>query len=177
MTYYPDAIASFTTKYDNTTTVMADHVNALQSELVATQNALGVGIKTSVYSDTTPWAGSDITYSTLSARLENIERGLVNGVSPSPYLTAFGGGSVTNDLGVAITTQGVTGSTNDLIQSKDTGDNVRFSVDWNGIPYVDGQPVIYKTSTEYVEIMDAIDAAIAAIPASTVVDPLLLAGM
>jgi hypothetical protein len=43
MASFPTSIKSFTTKTDNVTDVLAEHVNSLQDEVVAIETALGVG--------------------------------------------------------------------------------------------------------------------------------------
>ena len=75
MAEYPGSLPTFDSKIDFTTVIFADHVNRLQTELVATQNTLGTNILTS-----SGWVGSfsdtTSTHASVKARLDNIEFGL-----------------------------------------------------------------------------------------------------
>ena len=80
---YPSAIRSFTPKVDLVDTVFADHVNVLQDETRALQVTLGTTLLAA-----TNYSGifsQSSTWSSLSARLVNIESGLVTGVTGPPY--------------------------------------------------------------------------------------------
>ena len=75
---YPGSVRSFTTKVDVTGIVYAAHPNDLQEEVVAIESILGVTPSLS----TTPNAGGSFTatttsFATVSARLANIETGIV----------------------------------------------------------------------------------------------------
>lgn len=75
---YPGSVRSFTTKVDVTGIVYAAHPNDLQEEVVAIESILGITPSLS----TTPNAGGTFTatttsFATVSARLANIETGIV----------------------------------------------------------------------------------------------------
>lgn len=75
---YPGSVRSFTTKVDVTGIVYAAHPNDLQDEVIAIESILGVTPSLS----TTPNAGGTFTatttsFATVSARLANIETGIV----------------------------------------------------------------------------------------------------
>lgn len=75
---YPSSIAVFPTHHDLTDIIDAADPNNIQTELVAVENALGIGINVS----TTPssagsFTNTSTTYSNLAARLANIETGIV----------------------------------------------------------------------------------------------------
>ena len=75
---YPGSVRSFTTKVDVTGIVYAAHPNDLQEEVVAIESILGITPSLS----TTPNAGGSFTatttsFATVSARLANIETGIV----------------------------------------------------------------------------------------------------
>lgn len=175
MVFPATGVKTFIDKVDFEDYVLAAHVNTLQSEMTATQTAIGASILTADYGSTS-WAAPTGPYSSLSARLENIEHGLINGVPSSPYL-AKTGGSITpaaGNIGVTITSANT--NTSDLIQAKDSSAVTKFKVDYAGIPYVGSKAIVYVDSTEYTDIYNAIAAVEAAIPAGTI-NPLLLAGM
>ena len=75
---YPASVRSFTTKVDVTGIVYAAHPNDLQDEVIAIESILGVTPSLS----TTPNAGGSFTatattFNSVSARLANIETGIV----------------------------------------------------------------------------------------------------
>jgi len=75
---YPGSVRSFTTKVDVTGIVYAAHPNDLQEEVVAIESILGITPSLS----TTPNAGGTFaatttSFATVSARLANIETGIV----------------------------------------------------------------------------------------------------
>jgi hypothetical protein len=76
---YPTGIASFINKVNVTDIIDASHPNALQDEVVATQNTLGTepNRSTSPSSSGTFNATTNL-YSTVGARLNNIEVGVVS---------------------------------------------------------------------------------------------------
>ena len=72
---YPTSVKTFTTKVDFTDTVLAEHVNSLQSEVTSLETTLGTSITVS-----SGWVGSfdqvTTTWNTLKDRIANIEYGL-----------------------------------------------------------------------------------------------------
>lgn len=77
---YPQAIVTFTEKYDLIDTVIAEHVNALQREMVSLQNALGIMV-----------AG---TFPTLRERITDLE-GVVDLRALDDDVMHLGGGTET----------------------------------------------------------------------------------
>ena len=76
---YPASIVSYTTKVDVTDVIYASHPNLLQDEVVAIESILGVTPNIS----TTPSSGGTFnatsnSFGTVSARLANIETGIVS---------------------------------------------------------------------------------------------------
>lgn len=74
--YYPSLVKTdFTTKVDFVTTVFAEHVNSLQDEVTAIETTLG-----SLPTASSGWVGTfnttTVSWSTLKARINNIEFGL-----------------------------------------------------------------------------------------------------
>lgn len=96
MAFYPNQVAVFTTKVNNTDTVDASHPNSIQSEVVATQSILGENphISTTPSSSGT-FTSVSTTFATLNARLENIETGIVADTH-TQYLKKSGGGTITS---------------------------------------------------------------------------------
>lgn len=75
---YPASIRSFTTKVDVADIIYASHPNALQEEVVAIESILGVtpSLSTSP-SPSGTFNATATTFATVSARLANIETGIV----------------------------------------------------------------------------------------------------
>lgn len=80
---FPSSIATFTTKQDYVDTVFAGHVNALQDEVVAIETKLGTGFLTST---TVTYDSVSTSWTTLSARLNNLESGLKVAAPIHPFL-------------------------------------------------------------------------------------------
>ena len=77
--YYPSNIKNdFSTKIDFTDTVIAAHINDLQNEVTAIETTLGTAPLTSSGWSTTGFDTSTTTWSSVKARLNNIEVGISN---------------------------------------------------------------------------------------------------
>lgn len=174
MTFPSTGVASFVNKVDLTDIVMASHVNLLQTELAATQTAIGDTILTATY-DSTAWSNPSGAYSSLAARINNIERGLLNGVTNAPYLLKTGGQVQAASGSVSLIIKSATGNSADLLQVKDESNNVGFKVTSAGTPYVGTAAVVYVGSTAY----NAIDSRVSTLESSSAgsLSPFLLAGM
>lgn len=72
---FPNSVRIYTAKTDLVDTVLAEHVNLLQDEVTAVENTLGTGLLTSTWSGTFSQA---TTHTSVSARLRNIEVGLLS---------------------------------------------------------------------------------------------------
>lgn len=172
---FPSAIRAFAPKVDLSDTVMADHVNALQEEVSAIENTLSNGILSSSWTGT--WIGA-ATWANVDQRITNIEYGLLNGVTPAPYVSVSGGSSINTNSLVGILLKASSG-TADLVQTKNPSGTLKFKVDVNGIPYVGTAPVLYLNSTEYNNLLSSINSAQGAANAASAnsIHPFLLAGM
>jgi hypothetical protein len=109
---YPASVRTFVSRTDFSDILLADHVNSLQNEVSAVEQAIGVspGVSTSPSPSTGFMSGA--TYATLIARLANIENGIV-GDTHTQYLKKTGGTvsgalTVTGNLNA---TGGITGHT------------------------------------------------------------------
>ncbi len=101
---YPGSVRVFDTKFNITDTVDASHPNSLQEEVVATQSILGTNPHVSTAANpTTAFNASSVTYGSVSARLANIENGVVAD-SHTQYLrkTADGANSNRIDTGSSV---------------------------------------------------------------------------
>jgi len=82
MAYYPDNTAVFSTKTDNVTTIVAADPNSIQSEVVAVQTELGTNPRVSTLGTgglpTYIPAPTSSSFTTVKARIANIEAGLTN---------------------------------------------------------------------------------------------------
>jgi hypothetical protein len=173
---YPSNVKSFTNKVDLVDTIYADHVNTLQDEVRAIELTLGTGLRTSAgysgtFSQTTEW--DDLT-----ARLTNIENGLVNGVPGGPYFYKTGDTITANVGQVGITVKPASGTAN-LIEARSSSNSLGFRVDYRGIPYVNTGAIVYVGSAEYTAITstNALDTTAIKALFPDIISPFLLAGM
>jgi hypothetical protein len=183
---FPSSVRNFTAKVDIQDTILADHVNSLQDEVRAVETTIGTSPLTSVYTGS---FAQTATWPTLSARLANIEYGLVNGTgSGTAYVGINGGSTVTAGAGlIALTLQPVSGNLSNIINTKNSSGTIGFNVDYNGIPKVGTYNVLYVNSSDYttltatlanaVATANAAAAAANAVSGTVSIHPFLLAGM
>lgn len=101
---YPNQVRSFSTKQNVVDTVDASHPNSLQEEVVAIESILGLNPQTS----TTPnpsntFNGASNAFSTVSARLANIETGIVSD-SHTQYVRKTADGPQSNKIQAGLST-------------------------------------------------------------------------
>jgi len=72
---FPNSVRIYSAKTDLVDTVLAEHVNLLQSEVTAVQSTLGTGLLTSTWTGT---FSQITTHTSVSSRLRNIEVGLLS---------------------------------------------------------------------------------------------------
>lgn len=88
---YPNSIASFPTRLDNEV-IDNTHMNSVQEEIVALESTLGTGLLAKA---TGPYDGVSSSFSTLSSRVSNIERGVAStDVSVHPQYLPKSGGTI-----------------------------------------------------------------------------------
>jgi hypothetical protein len=176
MAFPSSGVYPFIPKVDLTDTVWAAHVNTLQTELAATQTAIGTDVLSGSAYTTTAWVDpASAPYSSVAARLANIEHGLLNGLAGAPYLWKTGGQIDAPSGSVSLIIKAATGSTSNLLETKTSASATGFKVDYTGAPFVGTAEVLYSGSTAY----NSVDSRIAALEASSggAFSPFLLAGM
>jgi hypothetical protein len=149
MAVYPSGVKSFQNKTDFTDIILAEHINAIQDEVTAIEAAVGVSPNVSSgYVGT--FDDSTITFSTLSARIANIEKGIKGDVH-TQYLKFTGGTLQPANAGtVPLSLQGFTSQAADLLQFKNPAGTVLTKVDKDGKVIVNNQELkpILMQSTE-----------------------------
>lgn len=180
--YFPTSVRPFVAKVDLQDTIAADHINALQDEVRAIQLALqGTatnGLLTSTFSGTFSSSGDnqDGSWSTLDARISNIEGGLVNGLTVSPYIKKAGD-SMTVSNTTALTLKNVSSTTtNNLFEAYNSTNVLGFAISGSGLPKVGTANVLYVGSSEYTALNTTATTALNVASAAPF-DPFLLAGM
>jgi hypothetical protein len=148
MAVYPSGVKSFQNKTDFTDIILAEHINAIQDEVTAIEAVVGVSPNVSggyvgTFDDTT------ITFSTLSARIANIEKGIKGDVH-TQYLK-FTGGTLqpANSGSIPLTLQGFTSQAADLLRFTTSAGTVLTKVDKDGKVIVNNQelkPIIMGTT-------------------------------
>lgn len=93
---YPGTVRPFTVKRDNFDTVYAADVDSLQDEVIAVESTLGTNpnLSTTVTSSGT-FNSISQTYQTVSARIANVEAGVVGDVH-TQYVKNSGGSIINN---------------------------------------------------------------------------------
>lgn len=179
---YPGSVTSFTTKIDLTDTVLATHINSLQTEVVAVETTLGASpLTTTAFADGTIFSAST-TFSSVSERIANLERGIAKGTTLSAYLPKTGG-TLTSSVASAINLTLLAGSASNgnLLETKSLAGTVGFLVTSAGEAKVNVSGTSYSvlyahsSSTAYNTITTNITALQAAIVGG--IHPLLLTGM
>lgn len=127
-----------------------------------------VSTYTGTFTQTTSWTN-------LTSRLANIETGLVNGVTGAPYFKKTGDSIQPASGTVGLSLQTTAGSTN-LLETKNAAGQLRFNVNFDGIPKVNTSNVLYVGSPDYVTLNDTAQTA-NTIAQGNPFNPFLLAGM
>lgn len=102
MASYPGTPATFSTKVDNVTTVIASHVNVLQDEVSAIQTYVGTNPQNGLFTYSSTGYTTGTSSINLTSRLINMEVGIVGDVH-TQYLK-FTGGTLTGKLTTAAST-------------------------------------------------------------------------
>lgn len=133
---YPTGIASFINKVNVTDIIDASHPNSLQDEVVATQNTLG----TEPNRSTSPSSGGTFNattnlYSTVGARLNNIEVGVVSDAH-TQYLRKAGDTANVITIGAAATkglvVRGAASQTANLLEFQNSSSTVLSAINAAG---------------------------------------------
>lgn len=130
---YPSSPASFSTHIDVTDTILAAHVNSLQTEVYAIETNIGMSPSLATAATTTGWANTNTDYGTLVARLANIEKGVVSDAH-TQYIHKVGGDSIVpSAVGVkGLVVQATSGQTANLVEFQNSSATVVSSVDATG---------------------------------------------
>lgn len=144
---YPTSVKSFTTKVDFTDTVLAEHVNSLQLEVVALQENLGTSIKTG-----SGWVGvfdtTTTNWNTLKDRLANMEYGIKDVYDE--YVSDLGGSviipSSASVKGLVI--KAASSQTANLLEFQDSSSSVVSRVTSAGLFEVGGNTVATRAGSE-----------------------------
>jgi hypothetical protein len=160
---YPSGVRPFESKVDFTQIIFAEHVNSVQEEIIALESYVGVNPHVSggyvgAFDDST------VTFSTLSARIANIEKGIKGDVH-TQYMHFTGGETIqsSNSTVVGLNIQGFTSQTADLLRFKNSSGTVLTKIDKDGKVIVNNQEIkpILMQSTQP-------DAAALGLPTGTI---------
>lgn len=149
MATYPTAVKSFTSRLDILDDVDASDINAAYDEITAVQATLGASPAKSLANYGSLWNGSSgYNWSTVKARLDNIERGVAGDAHPSLYVHQNGGDTVqaTSTSVVPLTVRGALNAASPLFAVQDGSGVNRVHVDPStGQVFQTGNPVPYIT--------------------------------
>jgi len=110
MASYPSTIASFTTKVDGVTTVIAADPNLIQDEVLAIESILGTNPNQSTLASVGAYTSNPIstTFGSVTARIANIEAGLVSSITTGATNTS---NITTNTSNISTNTSNITSLT------------------------------------------------------------------
>jgi hypothetical protein len=135
---YPSSVRVFTTKQNVVDTVDASHPNSLQEEIVAVETALGLNPATSTTPNPTDtFNGGSTPFSTVSARIANVETGVVAD-SHTQYVRKTADGTQSNKIsaGVAanrpLVLQGAASQSANLLEFQGSGNEIICGVTPDG---------------------------------------------
>lgn len=74
---YPNSVKAFTTHVNVTEVIDAGHPNSIQDEVVAIESTLGTTPSVATAATASGWSNISTDYTTVTARLANIEKGVV----------------------------------------------------------------------------------------------------
>jgi hypothetical protein len=145
---FPEGVKSFTNKEDFTDLVLAEHINSLQNEVTAIQATIGT-----LPQVTSGYVGAfdeaTVSFSTLKARIQNIERGIKGDVHTQYFKYTGGTIQPANAATVPVTVQGFTSQSADLLQFKNSGGTTLTKVDAAGKLFINNQeikPILMQSS-------------------------------
>lgn len=130
---YPSSVRSFTTKVNNIDIIDAAHPNVIQEEVVAIESTLGVNPQISSGLSGS-YVSASTTFDSVSARLDNIEKG-ITGDTHAQYVKVAGGSTVINTAAatVALTVQGAASQTANLQEWKNSAGTVVAAIGPDGV--------------------------------------------
>lgn len=141
---YPSSLINFGLPKQNLTDIIqASDPNSLRDEVLAIETAVGITPSLSTSATAGGWYNDGRDYGTVSARLANIEAGIVSDTH-TQYVKNAGGSTITPS---AISTVGITvaanpiGQTADLQQWKNSSGSKVTYVDSTGTLYSNNGPV------------------------------------
>jgi hypothetical protein len=160
---YPSGVRPFESKVDFTQIIFAEHVNSVQEEIVALESYVGVNPHVSGgYVGT--FDDSTVTFSSLAARLSNIEKGIKGDVH-TQYMRFTGGETIqsSNSTVIGLNIQGFSNQTADLLRFKNSAGTILTKIDKDGKVIVNNQEIkpILMQSTQP-------DAAALGLPTGTI---------
>jgi hypothetical protein len=131
---YPASVRSFSTKRNTLDIIDASDPNGLQEEVIAIQSAIGVSpaLSTSPSASGT-FATNATSFSTLTARLANIETGIVSDAH-TQYIKRTGNETITNAIAtnVGFTVRGATSQSANLQNWKSGAGTIVANVSSDG---------------------------------------------
>lgn len=132
---YPSSVRNFGTKIDFVTPVVAADPNSIQEEVVAIENTLGLSPTISTANDSAgSYQNSPTIYPTVSARIANVEQGVVADVH-TQYIRRNGGEAVINvyPASRALLVKGAALQTAFIFDVQDSAGNSLLSVSAAGV--------------------------------------------
>lgn len=138
MAAYPGHIATFVTKVDDVDIIFAADENTLAAEVVAIETNLGVNPQVSTSpSPASTFIALSTTFASVSARLTNIEVGIVSDAH-SQYIHKIGGDTITGATGTGSALTIVPSATGIALSLKDSTGATQVFSDSAGLLWING---------------------------------------
>lgn len=135
---YPSSVRVFTTKQNVVDTVDASHPNSLQEEIVAVETTLGLNPALSVTPNpSTTYDASSTAFGTVSARIANVELGVVAD-SHTQYIRKTADGAQSNKISAGVSSnrplivQGALNQSVNLLEFQGSGNEIIAGVTPDG---------------------------------------------
>jgi hypothetical protein len=127
---YPAAVKSFTPKVNVVDLIQAADPNSLFDEVTAIESVIGTTPSVATAATASGWANTATDYTTINARLANIEKGVIADTH-TQYVKVAGGSTITaSAAGVTgLIVQGASGQTANLMEWKNNAGTVMAKID------------------------------------------------
>jgi hypothetical protein len=146
--FYPSSVKTWVPRVNLQDPVLAEDVNTVYEELTAVQTELGVSPKTSGTWGSGSFNSTTTAWSSLKARIQNIENGLYS--VHEGYVSKLGGTTVipSGTSTVNLTVRAQSSQTADLFQARTSSGSVITKIDSSGLLFVNSVAVATISGTQ-----------------------------
>ena len=130
---YPNSVKAFTPKVNVVDLIQAADPNSLFEEVTAIESVIGITPSLATAATSSGWANTATDYTTLSARIANIEKGIVADTH-TQYVKIVGGSTITAGASTTkgLIVKGASSQTANLQEWQNNSGSVVASIDASG---------------------------------------------